>query len=366
MKTIYLVHLESVETRYTCQWRHGIPKALQEYADAHKQEIRIVNIVGDDAPQVVTPGAFLNFAGTNIFKSQQAIEISKLFASGEIKPGDKMLFMDAWNTTILQVKYMAELLNVPVELLGIWHAGSYDPQDFLGRLIDDKRWSKSTERAIWNALDYNIYATDFHIQLFIDGVFGDEYDTATTANEKKYKFVKSGQPHEGLIDELSKFANIKKRPLILFPHRVAPEKQPEIFRDLAKSMPQYEWIICQDQKLTKEEYHTLLGESRIIFSANLQETLGISSCIEAPAVMSVPLVPDRLSYKEIFDGYNFTYPSEWTTDYNAYLRNKDKLMAKITDIMDNYYAYLEQLDVFHTLELSKYATGHVMFSKLIK
>ena len=39
---------------------------------------------------------------------------------------------------------------------------------------------------------------------------------------------------------------MEKRDLIVFPHRIAPEKQPEIFRDLADSMKQYEFIICQE------------------------------------------------------------------------------------------------------------------------
>jgi hypothetical protein len=55
-------------------------------------------------------------------------------------------------------------------------------------------------------------------------------------------------------------------------------------------------------KLTKEEYHTLLGESKMVFSANLQETLGIS-CYEGAVVGAIPLVPDRLSYTEMYDGY---------------------------------------------------------------
>ena len=125
-----------------------------------------------------------------------------------------------------------------------------------------------------------------------------------------------------------------KRDLILFPHRIAPEKQVEIFRDLATHLPQYEFIVCQDQQLTKNEYHNLLGEAKMVFSANLQETLGIS-CYEGAVVDAIPMVPDRLSYTEMY--YDaFKYPSKWTEDFNSYTVYRPDLCRKIIEHMDNY------------------------------
>ena len=109
-----------------------------------------------------------------------------------------------------------------------------------------------------------------------------------------------------------------KRDLILFPHRVAPEKQVEIFRDLKHQLPQYEFVVCQDQQLTKNEYHNLLGEAKLVFSANLQETLGIS-WYEGALVDAIPMVPDRLSYSEMAME-DFKYPSEWTESFDAYTK----------------------------------------------
>ena len=40
--------------------------------------------------------------------------------------------------------------------------------------------------------------------------------------------------------------------------------------------PDYELIVCADKTLTKNEYDNLLGRAKMVFSANLQETLGIS------------------------------------------------------------------------------------------
>jgi hypothetical protein len=128
----------------------------------------------------------------------------------------------------------------------------------------------------------------------------------------------------------------------LFPHRIAPEKQVEIFRDLKEHLPQYEFVVCQDQQLTKNEYHNLLGEAKLVFSANLQETLGIS-WYEGAVVDAIPMVPDRLSYSEMaFD--TFKYPSKWTESFEAYEVYRPDLCGKIIQYMDNYEKFLPSLN----------------------
>ena len=110
---------------------------------------------------------------------------------------------------------------------------------------------------------------------------------------------------------------------------------------LKQSLPQYDFIVCQEEQLTKNEYHNLLGEAKIVFSANLQETLGIS-WYEGAMVDAIPMIPDRLSYSEMALT-EFKYPSEWTKDYQTYLLHKQDIMDKITEYMENYDDYLPAL-----------------------
>ena len=133
-----------------------------------------------------------------------------------------------------------------------------------------------------------------------------------------------------------------KRDLILFPHRIAPEKQVEIFRDLKEHLPQYEFVVCQDQQLTKNEYHNLLGEAKMVFSANLQETLGIS-WYEGAIVDAIPMVPDRLSYSEMALDI-FKYSSKWTESYDAYTVYRPDICREIIQHMDNYETRLPSLN----------------------
>jgi hypothetical protein len=155
------------------------------------------------------------------------------------------------------------------------------------------------------------------------------------------KIVLTGWPMEYMDSTLQMYKGMKKRNLILFPHRIASEKQVEIFRDLKEQLPQYEFIVCQDQELSKNEYHNLLGESKIVFSASLQETLGIG-CFEGAIVDAIPMVPDRLSYSEMY--YNeFKYQSVWTKDWNSYLAHRQELCYNIINTMENYEKMIPQL-----------------------
>jgi len=368
MTTIYIVSLESLPNRYTCEWLEGIPTALRAHAEQHNVEVNVVNIVGDDKEQLTTPGAFINFAGTNKWKSEQSIQIAKLVANGDIKNGDKFLFTDAWNPVILQTKYMLDLLGIKAEMYGIWHAGQYDPQDFLGRLIEDKRWARSTEEAIFWALDKNIFATHFHRELFERGVLG---DVSWVKNQDiESKFLISGQPHDELLkhfETLQAFCQPEdKKDMILFPHRIAPEKQHDIFLDLKASMPEYEFVTCQEQSLTKEQYHEMLCQSKLTFSANLQETFGISSCLEAPMLNNISMVPNRLSYTEIFEGFNDNlYPSEWTDSFDSYLKHKHELIKKIRFLMTHYNQLKSYIKQFNKTRLHEYAKANVMYNKLL-
>jgi hypothetical protein len=72
----------------------------------------------------------------------------------------------------------------------------------------------------------------------------------------------------------------------------------------------------------------------MVFSANLQETLGIS-CYEILMAGGMPLVPNRLSYVEMYEDI-FKYPTQFTKDWKGYQDNKSILLGKIETMMENF------------------------------
>ena len=350
---LYLIDLESVESRYTKQWKTHLPTLFRS------KGIDVTVIEGpSDIPAATTPGAFLNFGGTNIYKSAQLEQIAKLFCEGKIKDGDYFLYTDAWNPTVIQLKYMAELLGIKLRIGGMWHAGSYDPQDFLGRLIGDASWVRKAEMSMYDCYDDNFFATRFHIDLFTNTFWDDDRDID---RQLLHSIRQVGWPMEYIESDLSDYKNMEKENIILFPHRIAPEKQPEVFDYLAEQMPEYKWIKCQEENLSKEDYHKLLGKAKLVFSANLQETLGIS-VYEGLVVGAIPMVPDRLSYSEMWSDM-FKYPSEWTTSLESTKKNIGNIKAYVRMQMskneDMQFAMSQEVE-----KVKKFYYGNELVKKL--
>jgi hypothetical protein len=358
---IWLIPLEKIETRYTYEWYSHIPHMVCSYCkenDLHfryvefdsrhtekfEDEVLMINVAGEMPQQTASAGAFINFASTNVWKSSQGQKIAQAFTEGLVKAGDKFYFTDAWNPTIIQVRYMSDLLGIPVQIIGQWHAGWHDPNDFLGRTINDPRWVERFEASLYYAIDKNLFTTDAYINMFRSRLRQfvpiPEYDY-------KERTVRVGYPNSYLQTKLVPYKAVPKERIVLFPHRIAPEKQLDIFKDLEKEFSTLEgftdvkFIVCQEQQLTKPQYHELLGRSRVVFSAALQETYGIAQT-EAVFAGALPLSPDRLSYSEMYIP-EFLYPSVWTESFEEYTKFKNLLIQYLCDMLwnDGYFTLLE-------------------------
>jgi len=353
-KHIFILPLEKVESRYTAQWYDAIPKQIVNYyieqfsdndsktcnlncdiaqidtidsADAigdYKSYLNIVNIGGELPKQTATPGAFLNFVSTNIWKSSQAAEWFKLIHMDKVPKKSKVLFTDAWNPIVIQTRYVSDLMGLDLEIHAIWHAGCHDEWDFLGQNPKVKTWGMDFEKSLFLAIDKNYFASDFYLNMFA---------TKFGIDKTSSKLQKIGHPNIFLVDIFDQIKQqpINKRPMkFLFPHRLAKEKQLEIFKDLSKMFIEYEFVVAQEQNLTKQQYHQHLVESRFVFSAALQETHGIAMT-EAVLAGAIPLVPDRLSYSEMYCDL-FKYKSEWTADWHSYQKFKPLLVQFIMEL----------------------------------
>ena len=85
---VFLIDLEAVETRYTGQWKTHVPALLRKAG--HNVQI----ISGpEDIPTATTPGAFLNFGGTNIYKSSQVEQMGGCFAADPFIPATTLFLL---------------------------------------------------------------------------------------------------------------------------------------------------------------------------------------------------------------------------------------------------------------------------------
>ena len=346
MKTLYIVPIEPIDQRYTKQWYENIPKLIAKRVQVPWE---VITIEGRQPKSGTTAGAFLDFGITNIYKASQVQDIAARFSRGEVKAGDKFLVTDAWNFAITAIRYMSELMDIPVEIHGIWHAGAYDPTDILGMKMGGS-WSSNQERAWYYACDYNYFATDFHKDMFV-----------TNLMVNPDRAFRSGQPHEPIIAQLSAYQNQEKHPMVMWPHRYNADKQPEIAEDLNNDV---NVLITQKLRLNKDEYYETMGGAAAIFSCALHENLGIS-VMEGCLAGAIPIVPDRASYAEMYLPV-FKYPSEWTSSKDNYFKHKAELVEFINDRVNNRGRYLKELKVQQQLLIDNYLNANVMIDNILE
>jgi hypothetical protein len=282
VRVIY-VPIERLEERYSAQWDDWFQAAFK------REGIEFIK-VGSSENKVITHGQFLDVIETNRYKAGQLKVVMDIIALDPMKP-TTVFFMDLWFPGIQSLAYIREGMSAPLKIKGMLHAGTYDPHDFLTQKSMGV-WGLPFEQSILNLADKIFIATEFHKALM-------EWSGLTPVNKDKFEIVPWPVEHE--------YLETIKEDIVLFPHRLAPEKQPEQF-DLLKMMysKKYShfprWFKTKDVAKTKAEYHWWLAKSKVAVSCALQETYGLAM-IEAVNNGCFPVAPNRLSYPETLGGF---------------------------------------------------------------
>lgn len=281
---LYHIPIEPYETRYTADW---IEQFENEFT---KNKIQFKTILGTPITDTVREaGNVLDAVGTNVYKNSQMDQILKLFANNSVKDDDIFFFCDLWFPSIEMLFYIRNLTNIRFKIAGILHAGTYDTNDFTFR-SGMRKWGKHLEDCWLSEVDYIFVATHYHKQLI-----------QQHSDELGNIFV-TGIPFYSK-DLQTRYANDAKDNIVVFPHRLAPEKHPELFDKLKYMVhtkykrPDILFVKSMESTNSRDEYFRLLARSKVMISFAEQETFGFST-LEALALGCIVLAPDRLSYVE--------------------------------------------------------------------
>jgi glycosyltransferase involved in cell wall biosynthesis len=273
--------IEPIDLRYSNQWAKWFTQEFQRAGVNH------LTIHGDSNKKTIDFGSFLDVMETNRYKTWQTTALISTLMQYKDDYPLILFFHDLWHPGLSQLAYIRDGMGWEnMKICGCLHAGSYDEYDFLNK-VGMTDWAMFTERAWFGVIADQIYvATDFHKNLL-----------CSTRAVPPVKVVVTGFP---MYPDFNR--GKEKRDIVVFPHRLDSEKQPEKFHELERyyqGRKNWFWHKTKEDTETKEEYYDLLSISKVAVSFALQETWGIAMQ-EAVLCGAVPLVPARLSYPELY------------------------------------------------------------------
>lgn len=307
---IWNIPIEPLEGRYSTQWQRWFEKAFND------NNLRYCNVYGCRTSGEINNGSFLDVAETINYKSTQISSICN--GINQVKTGDVFFFHDLWHPGVISLAYLIDCLGLKnIKIYGCLHAGSYDEFDFLHQK-GCHRWAENFENSLFDVVDKIFVATEFHKKMI-----------CKQRKVNKEKIIVTGFP---LFDEVGSCNIEDKEDFVVFPHRLNVEKQPDKFDELAKFFAKENWTFVKTKEIcnTKSQYYDMLKASKIAVSFANQETWGIAM-IESVYANCIPLVPDKLSYSEL-------YPEIFK--YNS--NDMRELTDKLFDIMNGDKRYFEE------------------------
>lgn len=340
MKKVFMLPIEPLDMRYSTQWAEWFENEMN--ADPR---FNLCMVNPEPLTHGITSGAFLDVCGTNYYKARQLAVLSKLMHYGKIKDDDVIFLHDGWFPGVEMLAYMRDGMGIDFKIASCFHAGTYDPTDFISAKGMGK-WGADLENSWFEIYDAIFVATQYHKDLICDNREIDPNKIHVT----------------GFPIYVPQVEIPAKEKIVVFPHRLTPDKNPEKFDEMASILsliyPDWKFIKTQELGLSKSDYYKLLAKCSIAVSCADHENWGIAMQ-EAIMLHVLPIVPDKLSYKEMYK-WNLRYGSyrlmhkmvaaaiEWfTANPNSWdddsLSNRDKI------ILDGKNAIPKMLEIINAL-----------------
>lgn len=331
------IPIEQIEMRYSANWLKWFKEELQERKYDHWNIHDSMWMMRKD----IKDGAFLDVVGTQFYKSKQIEFICQLVDKGFILRNERVVFLihDGW-FPVEQLAYIRDGLGCHEwKFVGIFHDGTYDKYDWTAK-NNMYVWGEDLENSWFKIYDKVIVGSNYHKQVLLE---------SRNIPAHKIEVI----PWRVRIENIDDYTQSSKENLVVWPHRLHEDKQPDLWNKVI--VPDgWQKINSRDVPRTKHEYYQLLAKSKIVVSTALLEMFGIAM-VEAVLLGCIPLVPDRLSYKEMYPKtFRYCGEPEFKEKLHAFC-HKDldvgmelkMLQAKFernsTDFFDTLFELLEEL-----------------------
>jgi len=345
MRKLYYMGLESYEARYTLQLTEWNRRVFE------RRGLDVVYVPGTtiDNSQAISVGQVLDAHGRSYFSMSQMMNLVQLMKNGEITSEDVVYFEDMFQPGMESLPYILDQIpadqrpRVYVRCL----AQSIDPDDFV-HVWGMARWMGLYEQMV-NEFVTGVLATNEEMvaHMRIAGWRAPIYNISGLAFGKEEVLERIGGE-----DKVQSFENRTMR--VGFAARFDQEKQPGFFMDLIEMWHNqgpypvefaifsggplrsnnHEYISRAYEleaegklkiydKLNKNDYYSLLNDTRVLFNCALQDWVS-NTVSEADTLGCNVLYPAYRSFPETFANDPNRMYVPWSID-DAYMKLRNLL-----------------------------------------
>lgn len=339
---IHILDHINPELRHNDHWRTIVPDLLS----SNGYDVGVIQ----GTPIVRRDSGLI---GEAYYKTSQFGHVYDLVLTNGITTGDTIIISDAWNVTALALRYISDIENLNLKIIGYWRDGIFDVNSRIWKRTARKsrRWSTALERTLCYVYDYNCFFSAVQSHKF-KGRY--RYKDSPT-------IVDMGLPYGSIRRIRDTYDRVDRENIIIIPHNTYDEDQYSIYEALKTDFPQYEFVMCSDYRLTRSEYYELLNRAKATMAINLSET-DPTNIYEGMVFGCVPIVPDRLVYAEVFPG-EYQYPSYYTQPPRLnFVRGRDHMHNVIRQAMEDYDSLSSSVERYSIDIESKYFTDQLLLN----
>lgn len=331
-RQLIYVPIEPLKERYTEEWYHGLRNAFTD------RGYRVVTIDGTTLVDTIQVGTFLDINSTTHYKFTQLQKISEMFYKGQVEPNAIFWFSDLEFWGLESVRLMSQLNGVPIKIAAFLHAASYTIDDAFSVAAP---YQQFTELGWIAATDRVFVGSNYHKQAVYER-------RMLHCPELVQKIHVTGNPL--FYEYMTDCTSVEKVNQIILPNRLDIGKNSTAsltaVSQILERYPSWSAVITSGRSelrgtdsaavalaesmaatgklrivvnAAKQQYHTELARSKLMFSHSYEESYGI--CIaESLYYGTQPVLADYASHPEFRSAIIF--------------QNNHDLINKITPILE--------------------------------
>lgn len=344
LQRIIYVPIEPLAERYSASWYKNIPDYFRS-----KQGWDVDTIVGVPLHETVKTGTFLDINSTVHYKNSQMAEIARLFSTGYFQDGDVFFFGDLEFWGLESIRLMAQMNHVDVKITGFLHAASYTKEDAFA--VADY-YQRYTEVGWLAACDLICVGSYYHKRAVVERRINSIARSDSTVQRLSSKIQVTGNPLFSQDYDYANYGTANKKKQLVISNRFDWEKRPNISLDFAymlkrrhpdlfivvcTSRPKFtsnrSWLVEYARRLqedgvlhirsglTKEEYHLILAESKVMLTNTIEENFGYC-VVEACLYGTWPVLQRAFSHPELVHG-----------DAELLFNNEDEILPMVERLL---------------------------------